>query len=167
LLRTDKYIKESLEQLNNRSYGVKILESSYAKIRWIRYLEDIAHIGRLDINSDISFQLKDSEIRAINNTFRFTQRIPETPYKCKQLYISMIKNLIGNEFILKHRSSRRDENGQQHYNYDLDIGVVMYHLELNKYKNKRCTDFDEVFINKFGIICINEDNKQPEFLPGD
>ena len=96
--------------MNNECSGVKILECRDAKIMWIRYLEDTAGIGRLDISNDhISFQLSDSEIRAINNTFRLSKAKPNTPYKSKQLYISMIKNLIGNELIQTNRSTRRDE----------------------------------------------------------
>ena len=79
--------------------------------------------------------------------------------------ISMIRSVIGHDFIQRRQNTKRDANGKRHYTYDLDIGVAKYHLGLNKFKNNKCKGFDQYFIDKLNIEYVV--NKEIEFLPDD
>ena len=61
------------------------------------------------------------------------------------MYISIIGNISGPTIIKTTRVTvtAEDNNNKKIYNYTLDSEVIKHHLRLNKFKNKKCTNFDE------------------------
>ena len=166
MLKEDSFLDESLENLSNDCYSVKVLESTVNKIKMLRNIEDKAGISRLDIKYKNGFyDIPDDEYNAIKRIFRTVKAKPSNPQKFRELYIFMVKHIIGNELILSKKSSKRDENGKQLYNYELDEFAIQYHLDLNKFKNNKGSGFDQYFINRFNIE--NVIDKQTEFLSDD
>ena len=146
--------------------NVKVLETTVAKIKMVRDMEENAGISRLDVsNSNMFYVMQDSKYNVVKGMFRTTKPKPTTPHQFQAMYVSMVRNIIGNDFTQASRSTKSDKDGKRSYGYDLDIGEYKCHLELNKFKNEQCTGFDEFFIENFNTERVA--TEQYEFLPDD
>ncbi len=148
LFKTDDYIDEKMDDLNIKSYSVKIVNNVYNKIGLLRKFEKIFNIKpfdfdfKLDNDSDFN-KLTDSDFFKYKKIFRSDKKKPNKLNDLKIFYKQMIENITGNNLnILTQKRIAIDDkkirkyfieekniqnfyflsirNGEEHcYNYDL------------------------------------------------
>ena len=149
LFKTDDYIDEKMDDLNIKSYSVKMVNNVYNKIGLIRKFEKLFNIQPFDFDfilendGDIN-KLTDSEFIKYKKIFRSEKKKPAKLNDLKIFYKQMIENITGNNLnvIIKDKNKKVDNkrtvkycineilinnfyslsirNGEEHnYNYDL------------------------------------------------
>jgi hypothetical protein len=148
LFKTDDYIDEKMDDLNIKSYSVKMVNNVYNKIGLIRKFEKLFNIQPFDFDfilendGDIN-KLTDSEFIKYKKIFRSEKKKPAKLNDLKIFYKQMIENITGNKLdiitqkriVINNKKIRKyfiDEkniqkfyflsirNGEEHnYNYDL------------------------------------------------
>lgn len=149
LFKTDDYINDKMDDLNIKSYSVKMVNNVYNKIGLIRKFEKIFNIQPFDFDfilendGDID-KLTDSEFIKYKKIFRSEKKKPAKLNDLKIFYKQMIENITGNNLnvIIKDKNKKVDNkrtvkycmneilinnfyslsirNGEEHnYNYDL------------------------------------------------
>jgi len=149
LFKTDDYIDEKIDDLNIKSYSVKIVNNVYNKIGLIRKFEKLFNIQPFDFDfilendGDIN-KLTDCEFIKYKKIFRSEKKKPAKLNDLKIFYKQMIENITGNNLnvIIKDKNKKVDNkrtvkycmneilinnfyslsirNGEEHnYNYDL------------------------------------------------
>lgn len=147
LFKTNDYIDEKMDNLNIKSYSVKIVNNVYNKIALLRKFEKIFNIQPFDFDfkldeNDIN-KFTDSEFIKYKKIFRSEKKNPTKLNDLKIFYKQMIENITGNNLniitqkriLVEDKKIRKyyiDEkniqkfyflsirNGNEHnYNYDL------------------------------------------------
>ena len=147
LFKTDEYINSKIDDLNIKSYSVKIINNVYNKIYLLRNFEKLFNIQPFDFdfkleNDDVN-KLTDCEFIKYKKIFRSEKKKPVKLNDLKIFYKQMIENIIGNNLniIVKSRNIIEGKkymkytineknlknnyflsirNGEEHnYNYDL------------------------------------------------
>lgn len=148
LFKTDDYIDEKMDDLNIKSYSVKMVNNVYNKIGLIRKFEKLFNIQpfdfdfKLENDGDIN-KLTDNEFIKYKKIFRSEKKKPTKLNDLKIFYKQMIENITGNNLniitqiriLINEKKIRKYfidvkniqqlyflsiRNGDEHnYNYDL------------------------------------------------
>ena len=160
ILKTDEYITKKIN--NNDMFKVQAINTSYNKIGIIRKYEKQFNLKPLDINYD-----KNDVIDINNNMWLLTKKLfrttiekPQNMTDFKKLYIHMIKNITGSDFI-KSKKTSKDINGkkQTYYKYDINDDYIKQQLKLNSFINPNCSNFHQDFKDKYDIVEKQEQHK--------
>ena len=97
MLKTDAYIDSKIAKMN-----VKMYPSIFHKIKMIRILESNYGLEYLDVayTKNDNIVMTDEQYNTIKKLFRTTKTKPTNLSEFKTLYISMLKNVLGNDSII-------------------------------------------------------------------
>lgn len=168
-LKDDNYINNKLDDNRINSYDIKSINSIYSKIKIISKVEKQLNIKKLDIEfkqidkkkikeeykteeAFLNYCFPDEFYNLIKKVFRLTVDKPTSLYKCKQLYINLIKHISYNGIINAERTTQKDCDGKRIYNYSLNNDVIQTCLELDLHRNKHAKNFDENMVKQYNII---------------
>ena len=149
MLKNDEYINNKITKMNDNNYDVKSFNSAYHKIKLLRGLEKRFNIDMLDVNytaDDTLIVISDEEYKLIKQLFRTEKTKPKTKKQFKILYVSMIKNICGNEIIKTIQIGKKKIS-----TYNLNGDAIKYHLELDKL-GKYHNNFHTEYVERFNII---------------
>lgn len=133
LLKADNYINKQLNNLNEKTYDIKIIDSDYNKINLLRKFESEFDIGHLDIEFDKGDQIiemKNDMYLLFKKLFRTTTPKPTNNKDLKKLYVQLIRNITTSKII----TSKQIKSGKNRdaYSYKLNSDYINECLELNK-----------------------------------
>jgi hypothetical protein len=155
-----------MKDATNNGYDVKVPTNTFNKIKLMRVIESTYDIKTLDVSFD-----KDGEITMTDEVFTLlrsvfkTQKSKPTNYKeLKKLYVGIIKSITFNEIKTRKRVNVRSGGRRGEYDYIIDVDLIKYPLELNKYKNKNCHGFSSVYVDMFNIDVAPMENQTTEFI---
>jgi hypothetical protein len=154
LLKSDEYIKNKLNKINEQNQKIKVIDNVYNKISILRKLEKSLFLKPLQVNYslDSKIDIVDKEWTLIKKLFRKNKDKPENMTEFKPLYISMIKNICNSDIIC---DSRERDGKKQIRVYNLNHQYILEQIELNKYSNPKTLNFDHHFIELFKIEPVN------------
>ena len=158
LCKTDEYIEERLTKLNETTFKCKIVQSTEFKIKLIREIEKLNDIEKFDISFELDdFVLSDELFEKIQYSFRILSKKPTTTYEFKQLYIKLIKNLIGELNIICTTRTGRGKDRTTEYFTDDDM--IKKYLVMGSFNDDTYEAYDIKLLNKHGIIPHPKINK--------
>ena len=150
LSKSDDYIKSKLSETSNNTYDIKLLHSSYYKIKLLRMFENTFNIQPLDVGFEDknNVEMDDVMHSLIRTVFRTTKTKPSNSDELRKLYISIIKNITNNNIITTTRINTRKEGKRGQYTYSLNKELIIRYLELNKFTNPQSKQFMSVFVKE-------------------
>jgi len=102
----------------------------------------------------------------MKKAFRIVRAKPTNKAELFKMYISMIKNITCQEFILTTRTGK-----QKTSTYKLNVELIKFHVELNQYSNNYLTNYDADTLKMLDITKPqrkkNEAIKEDEFIDSD
>lgn len=153
LLQDQETINAKVSSDSANSLDVLTSEYIYNKIKMIKKIESLYNLENLNmesLNNIKTFSKIEPYIYdSICRTFRTNKKNPETVDEFKQFYLTMVKHLTGPNIITSKRC--RTDEGERATIYTLNEDYIKYNLDLNKFKNIYCLNFDEKFIKKYNI----------------
>jgi hypothetical protein len=130
IIKCLSYIDTIEQQQNNTLIDNKI----YQLFR----LEQNMNIKRLQVDvklKDITYyDIPDNEYQLLCYNFRFQRPKPKNAYDLLKLYIILLKHITTNDIIKTTKNSTLT-NKKRGYTYKLNKELLLYHIELDKYKN--------------------------------
>jgi hypothetical protein len=129
LFKTDDYINDKMDDLNIKSYSVKMVNNVYNKIGLLRKFEKIFNIRPFDFDfilendGDIN-KLTDSEFIKYKKIFRSEKKKPAKLNDFKIFYKQMIENITGNNLNIIIKDKNKKVNGVKTYQYFTNINLV-------------------------------------------
>lgn len=140
LFKTDDYIDEKMDDLNIKSYSVKMVNNVYNKIGLIRKFEKIFNIQpfdfdfKLENDEDIN-KLTDSEFIKYKKIFRSEKKKPAKYNELRTFYKQMIDNISGLKLNLIF-SKKVKINGSviTKYNFNNNLIKNFYEISVRKCK---------------------------------
>jgi len=156
-IKSNEYICEKISNNNKNNFIVNNLGNIYNKIQLITFMETNMNISKLEINNkNINyFELSNDNYNLIKSLFRTTKSRPKNSIQLHNLYIMMIRNVIGSEFIQIER--KRCGNNKKEYSYSLNEDSIKKHIELNQYSNPNFKNYCNEVINKYKLKIIKND----------
>ncbi len=127
LFKTNEFINSKIDDLNVKSYSVKIINNVYNKIFLLRNYEKLFNIQPFDFdfkfenNNDIN-KLTDSEFNKYKKIFRSDKKKPNKYNELRNFYKQMIENILGqhlNFFFSKKVKINSKVITKYYFNYDL------------------------------------------------
>lgn len=160
LFKTDEFINEKMDDLNVKSYGIKVINNIYNKIGLLRKFEKIFYIQPFDFdfkleNYDEINKLTDGEFIKYKKIFRSDKKKPTKLNDLKIFYKQMIENITGNNFniIIKDKNKKVDNKRTVKYCMN-DILVNNFYLISMRNSNEHNYDYD--FFKNFKIFKPND-----------
>jgi hypothetical protein len=128
LFKTYEYINDKMDDLNIKSYSVKIVNNVYNKIGLLRKFEKLFNIQPFDFNfkldeNDIS-KLTDSEFIKYKKIFRSEKKKPAKLNDLKIFYKQMIENITGNNLNIIIKDKNKKVNGVKTYQYFINENLI-------------------------------------------
>lgn len=129
LFKTNDYIDEKMDDLNIKSYSVKMVNNVYNKIGLIRKFEKLFNIQpfnfdfKLENDEDIN-KLIDSEFIKYKKIFRSEKKKPAKLNDLKIFYKQMIENITGNNLDIIIKDKNKKVNGVKTYKYFTNINLI-------------------------------------------
>jgi hypothetical protein len=162
-VRTDEYIKQKFDNVEELNYNIKTLESHFTKIRILRQFEQKYNLNMFDFNNDFfnseaTVDLEDSYFKMLKSIFRSEKKTPKTAKELKAFYIQMIKNITCNDLVISKTNRTGSTNEARQTDYKLNRDLIKYHLQLNEFKNPNRLKFHPQIIETFNIEVITSNN---------
>ena len=163
LFKTDEYINEKMDDLNIKSYSVKIVNNVYNKIGLLRKFEKIFNIKSFDFdfkleNNDDFNKLTDAEFIKYKKIFRSNKKKPVKLNDLKIFYKQMIENITGNNLniIIKDKNKKVDNKRIVKYCMNENLIKDFYYISL---RNGEEHNYDYNFFEKFNVYKPNDYKK--------
>ena len=152
LLKTEEFIYDKILKLENSSFTINNINSSYHKIKLLMELERDMKINHLQLDVKLSninmCTIPDNKFHLMKKVFRIKRNKPTTKDELFQLYISMVKHVSTNDFV---KANRCMKNNKRETKYTLNEDLVKYHIELNQFSNCFLTNYDEGLLTRLNI----------------
>lgn len=163
LFKTDEYINEKIDDLNIKSYSIKIVNNVHNKIYLLRKFEKLFNIKPFDFDfklddNDIS-KLTDSEFIKYKKIFRSEKKKPVKFNEFKTFYKQMIDNISGQNLNLIF-SKKVKINGivVTKYNFNNDLIKNFYEISVRNC-DKINEDYNNDLLKIFSIDKLNDYKK--------
>lgn len=129
LFKTDDYIDEKMDDLNIKSYSVKMVNNVYNKIGLIRKFEKLFNIQPFDFdfileNDEDINKLTENEFIKYKKIFRSEKKKPAKLNDLKIFYKQMIENITGNNLDIIIKDKNKKVNGVKTYQYFININLI-------------------------------------------
>ena len=151
ILKHELYIKHKIVDIESASFKCKTYNSVYHKIALIRNIEQSFNIINYDVshlNNKTSIQFDDSLYKLIKGAFRTSKSKPTTNIDLLKLYIGLVKSITHNEIITtEYKTKARKEK-----DFLLNNELLLYHLKLDKYQNKKALNYDKDILKHINYI---------------
>ena len=151
LFKTNEYIKNKIEYLNNNSFKIKYFDSIYNKVSLIRKLEVKYNISPFDIEfKNAVFQaITDEEYTVYKQVFRSEKIKPADLRDAKILYIHYINNICGEIDIITSKKVQKDKKRTLEYRFN--EAEIIKIFDLAKLNIESFKNFDIELLAKFNI----------------
>ncbi len=162
LFKTDEYIDEKMDDLNIKSYSIKMVNNVYNKIGLLRKFEKIFNIQPFDFDfkldeNDIC-KFTDSEFIKYKKIFRSEKKKPAKLNDLKIFYKQMIENITGNNFdiIIKDKNKKIEDKRTIKYSINEDLINNFYYISM---RNGEEHNYNYDLLKTFNINKPNDYNK--------
>ena len=173
LLKSKEYIQHRINKLNNTSFNVKVINSTFTKLSLLhKIIEDStnplqASLGKLNnlftifTNETVNFNIDDDLFNIIKRLYRSDKKKPTTKEEYLQLIVSMIKHLTYKDLI---ETDVKKSNKTRTYTYSLNEEYLKHHIELDKYANNNYVNYDEYIKTRYNLKSqeLIEDSFNPD-----
>lgn len=155
-LKSDNYISNKINELNDTSFKVKSIDNIYNKIRCIRTLEKQLKLKPFEIISheqDTKIEINDDLFKLVKKLFRTEKKKPTTIKDFKKLYIMMIKQITYTNIIITDTDGERESKKKTKTitTYNLNLELIQQHIKIDKLSNKNHNNYDTYFIELFEL----------------
>jgi hypothetical protein len=155
LFKTDEFINSKMDDLNEKSYGIKIINNVHNKIGLLRKFEKIFDIEPFNfdfkLKNDIDVnKLTDIEFIKYKKIFRSSKKKPIKINDLKIFYKQMIENIVGNNLNIIIKDKNKKVDGVKTYKYftNFDFIKQLYYISI---RNCHESNYNYNLLIKIGI----------------
>ena len=162
LFKTDDYIDGKMDDLNSKSYSVKIVNNVYNKIGLLRKFEKLFNIQPFDFD----FKLDDNDINKLTGSefikykkiFRSEKKKPAKLNEFKIFYKQMIENITGNNLniIIKDKNKKIEDKRTIKYSINENLINNFYYISM---RNSEEHNYNYDLLKTFNIYKPNDYKK--------
>lgn len=128
LFKTDDYINDKIDDLNIKSYSIKIINNVYNKIYLLRKFEKLFNIQPFNfdfkLENDDFNKFTQSEFVKYKKIFRSEKKKPNKLNDFKIFYKQMIENITGNNLNIIIKDKNKKVNGVKTYQYFINKNLI-------------------------------------------
>ena len=163
LFKTDEFINDKMDDLNIKSYSVKVINNVYNKIGLLRKFEKNFNIQPFDFdfkleNNDEINKLTECEYIKYKKIFRSDKKKPTKLNDLKIFYKQMIENIAGNNLniIIKDKNKKIDNKRTIKYCINENLIYIFYSISM---RNGDEHYYDYNLFKKFNVYKPNNYKK--------
>jgi hypothetical protein len=165
ILKDDLYILSKIQNTENNNFNIVVLDDTYHKIKLVRDLEKEMKINKLQVDKKIDdvhfFNIPDKTYLLMKKVFRIVRAKPTNKADLFKMYISMIKNITCQEFIISTKGTTRKNKTTS---YKLNDELIKFHVELNLYSNNYLTNYDADILKMLDIMKPKRAQKDNKYI---
>ena len=166
LLRSDEYVDDRINKAYETMYDVRVMTSTYNKIKLLRTLEATYNIAPFDITTekDEAITMDDKTHQLYQKVFRSKKEKPTNHKQLKQIYVGLIKNITSHDIISSKQLSTKAQRNQRVYSINEEL--IQEHLKLYKRYMPTMENIKPCFLKMFDIE-VDEVEEEMEFIDED
>ena len=139
-LKSDAHLDSKIADLSFTCLDAKAMTNTYQKIKLLRVAEQKWGFTALEAETGEFSELDEPVVKLMAHFFRLRRANPSTKEEAAKLYKTLVNKLTFNN-LLRYSKGR----------FSWDLEGLKTHLDLNFFKNKRCSGFASGVVSKFGL----------------